>query len=282
MRASGKFERAPLNRALTAPGARVMAPAGRTRLFLALREGRWPRDRIAYLLMKPIIALFIALCTLGVGASPTYGQEPVDSGIRRHYTTDSSAKIFVIGNTTFSIPAAYVFRREERGGTRTTALTLIGILPGIQHFSSSNAHEFECKGHCNRIEFTIRTRHKTPGSDGGHQTVEQFVREFSKFHEDAKPTGKALYGLRVIDYAQGQEQLLVKYVDSKPVAFVRCQNPGTRVSPGCSGFLDYSDELVVSFRYGRTHLPSAAQIQDQLASKVADWEAAARINRPGQ
>jgi len=171
--------------------------------------------------------------------------------------TDSSDKSrlhnrvrFVIGETRFNIERKYIKGAFENKNKVLHSVDLWVLLPDFESYNVSANHDefYGAGGWGRKIYLSIRSR-------GHTATVKRTIKASIAGYSKSKDMKKK-YGLEVYPYWTKRDQLYVFRIGSEPVVNMICSIDGIVKEPGCSGYWDYSTDVVIDFSFSKKYLSS--------------------------
>lgn len=168
----------------------------------------------------------------------------------------------VMSRTSFAIPKSYFFNPAAARGGVTKGVNLAGVLPGLRPYGCASRAEKQCRGFCNRVYFSIEER-------GTHLTVARYLEmvmlESDRLAPVMRPEQSGV--VRVPTKKPRDEVWLWRNREGRD-AILKCTPDGTVPSPGCAGFIDFTDQLVISFSFAKAHMAEASTIAAGVVRQV--------------
>lgn len=205
--------------------------------------------------------------------------EKIDIGLG---VTTSEEKVYLdVGGNNFKIPKNYISSREDWEGGKQVAVTVRALLPDFEPRTQKNMSIFKDPNQKRVINIFI-TEHSVPGSETTKTEM----------------TRRLIYERKIYDHGAGKKREIKSYSgphglikqklqppmitgDELFIAekanggfyWVSCVSEGVdRPVPSCKSYLDYSDNVVLKYRFPREFLGSWEEFDNQVLVFIRSFE----------
>lgn len=208
---------------------------------------------------------------------------------------------YQIAGHRFSIPINYLRKAtgkrkalKPRKLVKTTQLSLRVVLPDMKPYSEETRAEFERLGWGNKVSLMLMDRKRDPSvltqpftsASGkriqpvsGHRTVAE-VYEYRlaslkdrglSIEDRIDPNGPPDLLHYPDQYPKGYDYY-ARLKDGQAVYQAICSKAGSAPSPDCGTFLDYAEDLVVSYTFSRDYLMEWESVEQRIRDLVRSLE----------
>lgn len=187
---------------------------------------------------------------------------------------------FTIADKHFAIPRAHIWDRTAWGGGVQTGVNMHALLPDFKPYSQETKAEFDRLGHGKKIHFSIG-QHRMPEKMFSHEQTRKWRFDVvKKSYIDGAPEPGPLGFTRQKLKSHLRNDLFYRTLRDGSLFFLTCSAPGSAPSPGCNGFIEYSEHIYVEYRYSLDFLKDWQAIDEGVYRLIRSFENAALESKP--